>query len=83
MPARFYTSYEVYPAAAGIFNLARPSPLAQRAHQRHHVRYAGPLPARRDADRGILNSRARGLDFLTGRPDGWVPNSSYCTYTVL
>ena len=39
MPARFYTSYEVYPAAAGIFNLARPSPLAQRAHQRHHVRY--------------------------------------------
>ena len=81
MHARFYTSYEAYPAAAGASNLPRTSPPAQRAHQRHHVRYApARLPARRDADRGILNSRARGLDFLTGRPDGWVlvprPSSS-------
>ena len=41
---------------------------------------SGLRPARRSStrpypplsDRGILNSRAGGLDFLTGRPDGWV-----------
>ena len=46
---------------------------------------SGLRPARRSStrpypplsDRGILNSRAGGLDFLTGRPDGWVPTDSF------
>ena len=59
MPARFYTSYEAYPAAAGASNLPRTSPPAQRAHQRHHV-WQCALPA-------------ASLDFLGGGPDGWVP----------